>query len=203
MLSIGKAIALLLGGVVLASCSLPTPTKYSSETTDATPAPAMPTARSVKDPSIPGLGATREDWDASHTPTPGLNPEGAFGSDPTLPTYVANKGAVYAAVTDEQIYGLSRITGYTLHMHSVDRQEALARARQELPADSSMVWELKLDQCYRVGFESPELAKFGRMAMVQLQEFQPGGLTTDSSRYNEADFEAFAAGSHSDPSIGC
>lgn len=203
MRAIGKAIASLLVGVLLSACSSPAPTKSGQDGADATPPSAATAARTVKDPSIPGLGATREDWDASHTPTPGLDPEGAFGSDPTLPTYVANRGAVYAAVSDDQIYGVRRITGYMLHMHSVDRQEALARVRQELPADASMVWELKLDQCYRVGFESPELAAFGRMAMVQLQNFQPGGLTSDPTTYNEADFEATSAGSHSDPSIAC
>jgi hypothetical protein len=98
------------------------------------------TASAVEDPSIPGIGATRHDWDASHAPNPDSDKfdKGAvYGYDPSL-SYPAVDGAVYIAVFDDVVMGTKRIESYLLNMHAVDRDEALARVRQELPSDATV-----------------------------------------------------------------
>jgi hypothetical protein len=93
---------------------------------------------------------------------------------------LSSTGAVYIGVSGDE-----RIQAYALNMHAVDRDEALARARQELPSDATVAWDLELDRCYRVAFNSPTLEAIHRMAVVQLQELQEGGtLAPNPHRFN-------------------
>jgi len=103
---------------------------------------------------IPGIGATRANWDDSHTLDAASNNGSDYGDDPSLPSYLTDNGAVYRDVGD---LGTGRIQAYTLAMHTVDAQEVLRQLRQELPSDATVAWDLTRDQCYRVAFNSPTL----------------------------------------------
>jgi hypothetical protein len=189
------AVGCVSVSVVSAGCS----TGSSSGSTPAgTSTVAAPTP-TVENPSIPGIGATRPDWDASHTRNPIFNNDAVYGYDPSLPEYYAPNGGVYV-----EVIGDKTIQGYVLNMHEVDRDEALARARQELPFDATPVWDLKLDQCYRVQFYSPTLPGIQHMAVVQLQETEKGGpLAFDPHTFNQVSFDLDGAGPKPDPDIGC
>jgi len=170
------------------------------------PSTSASTVSAVEDPSIPGIGATRHDWDASHAPNPDSDKFGkgaVWGYDPSLPKYLSgSEHAVYIAVGD---FGTNRIQSYVLNMHAVDRDDALARVRQELPSDATVAWDLTLDQCYRVGFGSARLqAVTGYMAVVQLEDVQEGGKPAPSPhRFNQAIFSVAMAGSPPDPEVDC
>jgi hypothetical protein len=103
------AVGCVLVSVVSAGCSSdPSGTSPTGTSTVAPP----PATRAVKDPSIPGIGATREDWDASHTPNPTYNNGAVYGYDPSLPYYlVGSAAAVYIGVSGRQ-----RIDDYGLNM---------------------------------------------------------------------------------------
>jgi len=159
---------------------------------------------SVDDPSIPGIGATRHDWDASHMPNPNFNNGMVYGDDPSLP-YPAVNGAVYIAVFDNDITGTKRIAGYILNMPTADRDGALARVRQELPSDATVAWELTLDRCYRVAFDSARLkAVTDVRAIVQLEDVQQGGKSAPNPHsFNQANFVLAAVGAPPTTYIDC
>ena len=148
------------------------------------PAPAPATA-AVRAELIPGIGATRAGWDATHTPNAANNNGTDYGNDPSLPSYLTNNGAVYRDVDDQ---GTGRIQGYTLVMHTVDAEQVLRQLRQELPSDARVAWHLTRDQCYRVAFNSPTLQAAGHlMAEAELQYIQQDGTTaTSPDRFNIA-----------------
>jgi hypothetical protein len=150
---------------------------------------------------IPGIGATRASWDASHTPNAASNSL-AYGHDPSLPEYLAPSGAVYSDVSDK---GTGRIQVYSLNMHTVDRFEVLRRVQQELPSDATFAWNLPFDQCYRVAFNSPTLQAAGDyMAEVQLQYIQQDGTRAKNrDGFNQALFWLDGAGSPPDPESPC
>jgi hypothetical protein len=112
--------------------------------------------RSFQDKSIPGIGATRANWDDSHTPNAAV-PNG-YGDDRSLPDYLTPSGAVYSYVDDQ---GTGSIQSYNLNMHTVDRFEVLPRVWHELPSDATVAWDLTFDHCYRVAFNSPTLQAAG------------------------------------------
>jgi hypothetical protein len=179
----------------------------SSGSTPSTPASrsaaaSLPATSAVQDESIPGIGATWANWDASHTPNPANNNGSDYGDDPSLPSYLAPSGAVYRDVGD---LGTGRIQAYTLSMHTVDAQEVLSRIRQELPSDATVAWDLTRDQCYRVAFNSPTLQAAGRyMAEAELEYIQEDGTTaTSPDRFNIASLWLVGAGSPPDPEKGC
>jgi hypothetical protein len=150
--------------------------------------------------SIPGIGATRAVWDDSHTRnTAAAN---GYGNDPSLPEYLAPRGAVYSGVSD---LGTGRIQLYSLNMHTVDRFEVLRRIWKELPPDATVAWDLLRDHCYRVAFNSPTLRAAGDlMAEVQLQYIQEDGRKAKSSdRFNQAIFWLDGAGSPPDRDVSC
>jgi hypothetical protein len=151
---------------------------------------------------IPGIGATRANWDALHTLNAANNNGSDYGDDPSLPEYLTNNGAVYRDVND---LGTGRIQTYTLAMHTVDAQEVLRQLRQELPSDATVAWDLTRDQCYRVAFNSPTLQAAGRvMAEAELEYIQQDGTTaTSPDRFNIASFWLDDAGSPPDPEKGC
>jgi hypothetical protein len=165
-------------------------------------APVAPTTSAVKDRAIPGIGATRADWDASHTPNTAFNNEMVYGENPGLPSYLAANGAVYIEVSD---LGTKRIQSYNVNMQAATRHQALERVRQELPSDAAVAWDLRLNHCTRVAFASPTLEAAGHyMAEVQL-EFLKVDATTEVSphSFNQARFQLDTAGSPPNPEINC
>lgn len=166
-------------------------------------APRTPAGTSaVRDESIPGIGATRAVWDASHTPNLANNNGSFYGDDPSLPSYLTPNGAVYTYV-DER--GTGRIQYYNLVMQTVEGADAMRRVRQELPADATVAWDLMLDQCYRVAFNSATLeAAKHYMAVVQLLYIKPDAtIAMNPDRFNMAQFQLDEAGSPPNPEIDC
>jgi hypothetical protein len=139
----------------------------------------------ISDAAIPGIGASRAHWDASHTPNAANNDGSDYGDDPSLPSYLAPSGAVYSGVNDQ---GTGRIQFYDLNMLPVDGDEMLRRVRQELPSDAKVAWDLTFDQCYRLAFNSPTLQAAGDyMADVQLEYIQEdGSRRTSPDTFNHA-----------------
>jgi hypothetical protein len=151
---------------------------------------------------IPGIGATRASWDASHTLNFENNNSTDYGDDPSLPSYLTNNGAVYRDVDD---LGTGRIQAYTLAMHTVDAEQVLRQLRQELPSDATVAWDLTRDRCYRVAFNSPTLQAAGHfMAEAEFEYIQQDGTTaTGPDRFNMASIFLDDAGSPPDPEKGC
>jgi hypothetical protein len=174
----------------------------------------------VDDPSIPGTGATRHDWDASHTPNPDSDKfdKGAvYGYDPSLPSYLSgNEHAVYIAVFDHDTNGTKRIDHYILNMPEADMDGAMARVRMELPSDATFVRDVRLDRCYRVVFSSAtskaamhgqdNVTELSDMVEVQLDELGEGGRgkpTLNPYRFNQAWFQLGAHPAEFEPAIDC
>jgi hypothetical protein len=162
----------------------------SSRSPGSTPASAsavapLPAISAIQDESIPGIGASRAHWEASHTLNAANNDGSDYGDDPSLPSYLAPSGAVYSGVNDQ---GTGRIQLYDLNMLPVDGDEMLRRVRQELPSDAKVAWDLTFDQCYRLAFNSPTLRAAGDyMADVQLEYIQEdGSRRTSPDTFNHA-----------------
>jgi hypothetical protein len=188
-----------------AGCSSRSPGSTPSTPASTSAVAPLPATSAVQDESIPGIGATRANWDASHTPNAANNNGAAYGDDPSLPSYLAPNRAVYSDVDEDP--GSQRIQYYTLNMPTVDPLEVLRRIRQELPSDATVAWDLTLNQCYRVAFNSPTLQAAGHymaMADVQLQYIQEDGTTaTNPDRFNQALLWLDEAGSPPNPEKGC
>lgn len=166
-----------------------------------------PATSVIKPPSIPGIGATRADWDASHTRNAEADSafdsaDSAFGDDPSLPSYLAPHGAIYTEVSD---LGTGRIQVYGLNLRPSDQDGALARARQELPPDATLAWVLSLDKCYRATFNSETLRAAGPyMAEVQLEYAkESGSKVPNPDRFNRAVFTLYTVGTSPNPDTGC
>lgn len=175
----------------------------SSRSAAGTSAPApTPAAAAVRAELIPGIGATRASWDATHTPNAASNNGTDYGNDPSLPSYLTNNGAVYRDVDD---LGTGRIQAYTLAMHTIDAEQVLRQLRQELPSDATVAWHLTRDQCYRVAFNSPTLEAAGHlMAEAELQYIQQDGTPAmGPDRFNTASIFLEDAGTPPDPEKGC
>jgi hypothetical protein len=158
----------------------------SSPSPGTTPASAsLPPISAIHDELIPGIGATRANWDASHTPNAANNDGSDYGDDPSLPSYLTNNGAVYSGVNDQ---GTGRIEFYDVSLLPLDGNEMLRRVRQELPSDAKAAWDLTFDQCYRLAFNSPTLRAAGDyMADVQLEYIQEdGSRRTSPDMFNHA-----------------
>jgi hypothetical protein len=188
-------------GCVLVSASA----GCSSGLPGSTPASTLalaPVISAVKDPSIPGIGATRADWDASHTPNAAFNNGMVYANDPSLPSYLAANGAVYIEVFD---LGTERIQTYQVNMHTSARDQALARVQRELPSDAKIAWDLTLNHCFRVAFASATLEAAGHyMAEVQLEDLKVDGATAMGPHtFNQAKFQLDVAGSPANPQIDC
>jgi hypothetical protein len=198
-------VAVVVGCVLVcaaAGCSSRTPGSTPSRPAGASAAASQPAISAVHDESIPGIGARRADWDASHTLNAANDNGSAYGEDPSLPSYLAPSGAVYS---DLGYLGTDRVQFYDLNMHAVDVNEALRQVRRELPSDATVAWDLPLDQCHRVAFNSPALWAAGHyMADVQLEYIQEDGMTaTSPDRFNKASFWLNDAGSPPDPEKAC
>jgi hypothetical protein len=197
----------LAASFVVACVSVSAAAGCSSQTAGGTPArtsAGAPKPAAVANPNalIPGIGATRASWDASHTRNAADGNGSYYGDDPSLPTYLTDNGAVYRDVDD---LGTGRILGYSIAMHAVDLPGVLRQLRQELPSDATIAWDLPRDRCYRVAFNSPTLAAAGRyMAEAQLQYIQEDGAAAPSpDRFNLASIWLEDAGSQPDPAKGC
>jgi hypothetical protein len=177
------AVAVACGLVTAAAgCSSRSPGSTLASASAVAPLPAI---SAIQDESIPGIGASRAHWDASHTPNAANNDGSDYGDDPSLPSYLAPSGAVYSGVNDQ---GTGRIQFYDLNMLPVDGDEMLRRVRQELPSDAKVAWDLTFDQCYRLAFNSPTLQAAGDyMADVQLEYIQEdGSRRTSPETFNHA-----------------
>lgn len=187
---------------VAAGCSSPAPGSTASTPASTSAAASLPATPAIREELIPGIGAKRANWDATHTLN-ALNDNGSdYGDDPSLPSYVTNNGAVYRDVGD---LGTGRVQTYTLAMHTIDAQQALRQLRQELPPDAEVAWDLRRDQCYRVAFNSRTLQAAGRfMAEAELEYIQPDGTPAMSpDRFNIASIWLDDAGTPPDPETGC
>jgi hypothetical protein len=198
-------VAVAVGCVLVsaaAGCSSRSPGSTPSTPASTSAAASLPATSAIQDELIPGIGATRANWDASHTLNAANNNGLDYGDDPSLPSYLTTNGAVYSDVGD---LGTGRVQAYTLSMHTVDAQEVLSRVRQELPSDATVAWDLTFDQCYRVAFNSPTLEAAGHyMVDVQLQYIQEDGTpATSPVGFNVASFWLVGAGSPPDPEKGC
>jgi hypothetical protein len=99
----------------------------SSVSTPSPPASAsavapLPATSANQDESIPGIGATRAAWDASHTPNAAKHNGSAYGYDPSLRSYLSDNGAVYSDVDD---WSTGKIRWYSLNTHTVEGAEVL------------------------------------------------------------------------------
>ena len=170
-----------------------------ADTSAGAPPPEM---SAVQDESIPGIGATRAAWNATHTPTAANGNGSVYGHDPSLPSYLSDNGAIYSDVDD---HGTGRILAYTLNMHTVEGAEVLRRVVRELPSDAKVAWDLMLGQCYQVAFNSATLEAAGQyMPEVRLEYIQEDGTKAKSpDRFNVAMFWVEAAGSPPNPGDGC
>jgi hypothetical protein len=162
----------------------------------------LPETSAVRYESIPGIGATRAAWDTAHTPNATDGNGSVYGDDPSLPKYLSANGAVYSHVDDQ---GTGRIQTYTLNMHAVEGAEALRRVVRELPSHATFAWDLRLDRCYHMAFNSATLEAAGHyMAEVRLEYIQEDGTKAKSpDKFNVATFWLDDAGSPPDPYSGC
>jgi hypothetical protein len=196
-------VAIAIGGVLvgaMAGCS--SPQSVGSSPVSTSSVASVKAASVIVGESIPGIGATRANWDATHTLNPASDSGADYGNDPSLASFVTDNGVVYRGVDDG---GTDRVHGYTLAMHTFDAQQALRQLRQELPADATVAWELTGDRCYRVAFNSVSLQAAGNfMAEAQLQYIQPDGTPAmNPDRFDLASLWLEDAGKAPDPEKGC
>jgi hypothetical protein len=195
-------VAVAIGCVVVSAAAGCSSRSLASTPASTSAAASLPATSAIQGELIPGIGATRDSWDASHTLNAANNNGADYGDDPSLPSSVTSNGAVYRDVDDR---GTGRIQVYTLAMHTVDAQQVLRQLRQELPPDATVAWDLTRDQCYRVAFNSPTLQAAGHfMAEAELQYIQQDGTAaTSPDKFNIASIWLDEAGSPPDPDKGC
>jgi hypothetical protein len=195
-------VAVAIGCVVVSAAAGCSSRSLASTPASTSAAASLPATSAIQGELIPGIGATRDSWDASHTLNAANNNGADYGDDPSLPSSVTSNGAVYRDVDDR---GTGRIQVYTLAMHTVDAQQVLRQLRQELPPDATVAWDLTRGQCYRVAFNSPTLQAAGHfMAEAELQYIQQDGTAaTSPDKFNIASIWLDEAGSPPDPDKGC
>jgi hypothetical protein len=195
-------VLFVVSSILSAGCS--TNLSNSAAGSDSATSLTSSSKPTVQDPSIPGIGATRDDWDSSHTRNPYYDNNKVYGEDHSLPQSLSPDGAVYISVNDYTAYGVERIGSYVLNMYPVPRDAALMEVRRELPSDSTVAWDLNLDSCYRAAFISPTLAGVHRMAEIQIQDVRNDGtLESSPEKYNQADLSLNALGAQPDPDVAC
>lgn len=127
--------------------------------TGESPAPAEGPAEVQVDEGLPGIGATRAHWEATHQRAPGFAPGTAFG--PMLRSETGRGlNPTYAAVV-----GDDRIEHYSMQLPSpgLPFDVARARAARELPADAREVRTRRLGACRMVRYRSATLRRlYGR-----------------------------------------
>ncbi len=199
-------VAVAAGCVLVSAATGCSSRTWSS--TSRTPASASAVAplratSAARNQSIPGIGATRAAWDASHPPNTANNDGSVYDNDLSLPSYLTPDGAVYSYVDDQ---GTGRIQSYNLNMRASDLHEILSRIRyEELPSDATVAWDQTLNRCYRVAFNSATLDAAGHyMAAVQLEYVQEDQTyATSPDKFNVASLWLEEAGSPPNPEAGC
>ncbi len=200
------AVVMTAVGCVLVSatagCSRGSPQSAPSTSARAPAVAPLAETSAVQDESIPGIGATRAAWNATHRPNAANGNGSVYGDDPSLPAYLSDNGAVYSDVDDQ---GTGRIQSYTLNMQTVEGAKVLRRIRYELPSDAKVAWDLMLGQCYQVAFNSAALEAAGQyMPEVRLEYIQEDGTKArNPARFNVAMFWLEGAGSPPDPNLHC
>ena len=194
--------------VLVACCVVSAAAGCSSRSAASAPPSASPVARplamsAIHDESFPGIGASRAYWDASHTPNAANDDGSAYGNDPSLPSYLAPSGAVYGSGERPG----HRKDPVLRPEYAAGRRsrDALRRVRRELPSDATAAWDLPLDQCYRLAFNSPTLQAAGHyMADVQLEYIQQdGSRRSGPDSFNHAWIWLDTAGSPPNPESDC
>lgn len=104
----------------------------------------------LEDEGLPGFGATRTRWDATHQSVGGFAAGAAYG--PMLrSTEDRGFNPTYAGV-----FGRDRILSYIMNLPpNTSFDAARARVRRELPADAREVRTRRLRQCRMVRYRSP------------------------------------------------
>jgi hypothetical protein len=182
-----------------AGCSSRSPVSAPASASAVAAAPAL---AAMSDDSLPGIGATRAHWDASHVPNAADNEGSDYVHEPSLPSYLTPSGAVYSGVNDQ---GTGRIQFYDLNMLPIDGAEVLRRVRRELPADAKVAWDLMFDRCSRLAFNSPTLHAVGDyMADVQFEYIEEdGSRRTSPDTFNHVWIWLDKAGSPANPESDC
>lgn len=100
-----------------------------------------------------GFGATLAQWNASRTLDVSVPAGNAY-----LPK-VSGAGDPRTDTWQEVMAPADRINSYTLNVTPTGSfSSALARARQELPADAALLWSASLGPCYEAEFQSATVA---------------------------------------------
>lgn len=130
------------------------------------------------EPGLPGIGATRAHWEATHRRVPGFTPGAVFG--PMVPSSEGD-GVAPAYAT---VFGDDRILLYTVNMPR-GTTFAMARARmlRELPPDAREVRTRRLPQCRMVRYRSPTMRRiFGSES--HRGDVEVGYFSADPDRFD-------------------
>lgn len=149
------AVSILAPVLVLAGCARATP---AAEPT-ATPPPSSATSSSpaavaatTSGPALTGFGATLAEWNAAHTLDVSVPARNAYLPRVTGDTDGSDTWQVVMAAG-------GRVTSYTLNLAPTSLRAAEARARQELPPDTRVLWKHTFgDTCAQEQFRSATLA---------------------------------------------
>jgi hypothetical protein len=100
--------------------------------------------------------------------------------------------------------GVERIDTFTLNLHLPDRDVALARVRQELPADATVAWDQELGQCYLAEFTGPTLETVAHAKVkVELLKRESGTLAPHPREFNQAVVDLVPVDLPPSPGLGC
>lgn len=133
-------------------------------------------------PGLPGIGATRAHWEATHQRAPGFTPGMAFG-----PMFRSENGRSFNP-TYAMVSGDDRIQSYSLQLPSPGVAFDVARARvlRELPPDAREVRTRRLSECRMVRYRSATLRRLfageRHRGDVEVSYFSPGHDAFDPRR---------------------
>ena len=137
-------------------------------------------ASAIQEQSIPGVGATRANWDASHAPNPANDNGSDFGHDSSLPSYLTPNGAVYRY--GERSRDWKDPVLRPEHACSRWSSGCFGSCRQELPSDSTVGMGSTVRPVLSPGFQQPDPA--GR------RQFMAEAATSIHSTRRNADDES-------------
>ena len=153
----------------------------------ATPSPSVATTDEVAEGDapeaevgLPGFGATRAHWEATHQSSPGFAPGAVFGpmvqsweSDRLQPTYAT-------------VFGDDRIISYAVNMtRGTNFAAARARMLRELPPDAREVRTRRLPQCRMIRYRSPTLRRiFAEEVQAHGGDVEVGYFSADPDRFD-------------------
>ncbi|MCM3886136.1 hypothetical protein [Frankia sp. R82] len=125
-------------------------------TPSATAASSAATAATTAE-HLPGIGATKADWNASHVmDTHGTTVPGCcFNPIPSLSKTAGENVDAYYTVN----YAGNRVISYSMRFVPISIDTANARVLAELPGDARTAWTRTLGTCRQSEFVSPTLAR--------------------------------------------